>query len=218
MKKLFFQFASFLNVVHEPEETMAGLHGNTQGVGRDIVDYLTAVATHFTLTINVTSGYRGASDQAQAMLKYWLKLKRGKVYGKKDLPEVERKKLDAYFKTCKADPKAKLTERQEARRSFLKLAGEQLGNKSRHCSGRAVDVTQASVPAAAYRAITLKLKEVREGRGDIYHFESVATVPSVSADDKKSWDALSTSPLASSGSGGSTLVATAGDFPCTCTA
>lgn len=56
---------------------MAGLHGNTHGVGRDIVEYLTTVALHFKLTIFITSGYRNASDQTEAMFQYWLRLKRG---------------------------------------------------------------------------------------------------------------------------------------------
>lgn len=47
---------------------MASLHGNTYGVGRDIVDYLTTVACHFKLTIFVTSeprpDQRGRQDDA----------------------------------------------------------------------------------------------------------------------------------------------------------
>lgn len=195
---------------------MAGLHGNTGGVGSDIVDYLTAVAIHFKLTINVTSGYRSAADQGKAMLKNWRKLKRGKVYSRRNLPETQRQQLDLYYEASKAGSKLKSKDRNEARASFLALAANQLGTKSKHCSGRAVDVTQASVTPAAYRAITLRLTEISEGRGDIYHFESVNKVPAVSADDKKGWDKLSTSVLSSSAGHGRVLVGAS--LPCACLA
>jgi hypothetical protein len=194
---------------------MAGLHGNTSGVGRDIVDYLAAVAVHFNLTITVTSGYRNPSDQADAMLRYWVKLKRGKVYSKKSLPEVERQTLDDHYVTCKENPKASLADRQKAKASFLKVAAAQLGGKSKHCSGRAVDVTQASVTPAAYRAIVEQLQEVQEKRRDIYHFECVAKIPQVTDDDRKRWDKLSTAPLAMSTTAVGTFIAAG--LPCSCT-
>lgn len=195
---------------------MAGLHGDTRGVGSDIVDYLTAVALHFKLTINVTSGYRSAADQGKAMLKNWRKLKRGKVYSRKNLPEAQRQQLDLYYEASKAGSKLKSKDRSEAKASFLTLAADQLGTKSRHCSGRAVDVTQASVTPAAYRAITFRLTEITEGRGDIYHFESIGKVPPVSKDDEKSWDKLSTASLSSSAGNGRTP--TGADVRCVCLA
>ena len=84
---------------------MAGLQGNLKGVGADIVGFLTDVATHFNLTIVVTSGYRDAAAQAAAMLGNWKKLKRGMVYAKATLPEEDRKKLDQYYVDAVENPK-----------------------------------------------------------------------------------------------------------------
>jgi hypothetical protein len=169
---------------------MAGLRGNTHGVGSDIVGYLKAVALHFKITIVVTSGYRNGADQAQAMFKNWLRLKRGKVYSKRRLPEAQRQQLDNFYQLCKGPSNATEQERADARASFLKLAEDKLGGKSKHCKGRAVDVTQDSIPPAAYHAITMKLKEVREGRNDIYHFECDTFVPRASSVDMQRWDEL----------------------------
>lgn len=191
---------------------MAGLQGNTQGVGRDIVDYLTEVATHFDLTIVVTSGYRDASRQAKAMFDNWIHLKRGAVYAKAALPEADRERLDRYYRTALEDANANGAERSAAQAAFMKLAGERVGTRSMHTRGRAVDVTQASVPAAAYRAITRRMKEVREGRDDIYHFESAARIPKPGAADRRAWG----SPPVSLQGRTRTLLAGGGVAPCNC--
>ena len=166
---------------------MAGLQGNLKGVGADIVDFLTSVATHFNLTIVVTSGYRDASAQASAMLGNWKKLKRGMVYAKAALPEEDRKKLDQYFADVFENAKASDRERKAARAAFLALAADKVGKKGKHTMGRAIDVTQASVPIHAYRVIVQRMKEVKEGRNDIYHFESVPIIPKISPAEMKSW-------------------------------
>jgi hypothetical protein len=167
---------------------MAGLHGNVTGVGKDIVDYLTAVATFFNLTIRVTSGYRDAAGQGRAMFDNWIKLKRGMVYKKSALPEDDRKTLDDYYKTAKEDHDANAADKKDAEAKFLKLASDKVGGKSLHTKGRAVDVSRATVSSAAYTVITKKMKEVQEGsRKDIYHFESAAIIPAVTDAEKKTW-------------------------------
>lgn len=192
---------------------MPGLKGNTVKVGHDIIDYLTAIANHFKLTIVITSGYRSADDQASAMYNNWIKLKRGAVYSKKALPEEDRKKLDAFYKAAMEDPKADIAAKSKAKAGFLALARDRLGARSQHTKGRAVDVTQASISPGAYRAITLKMKDVKEGkRHDIYHFESTTLLPKPSDADKKLWDALPAGPVPHSATG---PVMVAGlDLPC----
>lgn len=167
---------------------MAGLRGNTHGVGSDIVGYLKAVALHFKINIMVTSGYRNGSDQAKAMFKHWIRLKRGRVYSKRSLPESQRKQLDDFYQACRAPSTATLKERDAAKAGFLKLAQERLDRKSKQRKGRAVDVAQAGVSPAVYHAITMKLKDVRQGRNDIYHFESDSVLPAVTSADKQNWD------------------------------
>jgi hypothetical protein len=166
---------------------MSGLQGNLKGVGADIVGFLTDVATHFNLTIVVTSGYRDAAAQAAAMLGNWKKLKRGMVYAKATLPEEDRKQLDRYYIDALENPNASEVDRKAARAAFLALAADKVGSKGKHTMGRAVDVAQASVPIHAYRVITRRMKEVKEGRNDIYHFESVPVIPKATPAEMKAW-------------------------------
>lgn len=169
---------------------MAGLQGNTDGVGRDIVEYLDAIAKHFKVTLVITSGFRTPSQQANAMFNNWLKLQRGRVYKQETLPEAARQKLDGLYKTSR-NARLGAQARQRAKASFLKLAMEKVGSKSKHSLGRAVDITQASVPAPVFGAITKKMRCVPEGdRKDIYHFESDAVVAAVAGADMLDWQTL----------------------------
>lgn len=166
---------------------MAGIRGNIDRVGADIVEFLEEVSKHFRITIVVTSGFRSAEDQAKAMFKYWKKLERGKVYSKKALPEADRKKLDQFFKTCFEDETASAADRTEAKSSFLELAKTR-GPKSKHLSGRAVDIVQSSLSLGAYQVISRKMRVVREGkRRDIHHCESVFPIARVTGAEKKCW-------------------------------
>lgn len=174
---------------------MAGVIGKTRRVGRDILEFLEEVAAYFRVTIVVTSGYRSADDQAQAMFKNWKLLQRGKVYSKKALPETHRKKLDDYYKTCYEDQEATATDRADAKSKFIELARTQ-GPKSKHLAGRAVDIAQSSLSLAAYQVIVTKMRVVREGkRSDIYHFESDCPIPRITATEKKAWG----TPVATTG-------------------
>jgi hypothetical protein len=172
---------------------MSGLAGNsTVGVGSDIVAFLKEVADFFGATIYVTSGYRSPDGQAQAMFDNWTKMDHGRVYKRTSLPETDRATLDAYFEEAH-DPKATRKHRHEAKEAFLKLARERVGMKSLHTRGRAVDLQQASVNAKVYKAISMRMQEVKEGkppRKDIYHFQSITAIPPVDEALKSKWRAL----------------------------
>ena len=167
---------------------MAGLSGvSRSGVGKDIVTYLTEVAKHYNTTIKITSGKRTAEAQGIAMFDNWIKLKRGKVYKTSSLSASDRTKLNKYYKTAKEDRTADANAKKEAEKQFKKLASDKVGKKSQHVKGRAVDVTQSSVKSKVYKAITVKMKEIKEGRQDIYHFQSTAKIGAVTDEIKKSW-------------------------------
>jgi hypothetical protein len=161
--------------------------GKTPGVGHDIIQFLNTVADHFQVAIVVTSGYRDSNAQAQAMFNNWLKLERGKVYKKATLPDDDRKTLDRFYDLAH-DVKGMLTERQGAKHGFLALATKTVGTRTKHASGRAVDVARAGISPTVHAAITWRMKEVHEGkRHDIHHFESVHIIPAVSEADRKHW-------------------------------
>ena len=169
---------------------MPGLTGHsTVGVGNDIVQYLEGVARHFGVTIRVTSGYRSPDRQAQAMFDNWAKLEHGKVYRASTLPPADRATLDNYWATAH-NHQASAQERAQARDDFLALAKDRVGSRSMHTRGRAVDVSRDQINSQVYQAITLRLREVKEGnRTDIYHFESADTVPPVDGTTKAQWQA-----------------------------
>jgi len=160
---------------------------STKGVGGDIVRYLTEVCKHFNVNIWVTSGYRSPRGQAQAMFNNWIRLRRGRVYSRRTLPEADRKKLDEHYRLARETRDATASERRTSRKAFLDLAEKKVGRKSRHSTGRAVDVAQAGMTPKVYKAITLYLREVPEGRKDIYHFESRTRVPAVTDAIRAKW-------------------------------
>ena len=167
---------------------MAGVTGKTSGVGSDIIDYLDAVGENYSITLNVTSGKRSPEEQGEAMFDNWIKLKRGNVYSSSALSSSDKKTLDEYYVTAMEDDKASSADKKKAETEFKKLATEKVGKKTKHASGRAVDVAQSSVSDKAYKAITLQMDEVPEGgRTDIYHFESTSAVPAVTDEIKAKW-------------------------------
>lgn len=170
---------------------MAGLTGvSTQGVGRDIVDYLRAAAEFFGVDVRVTSGYRDADAQAQAMFDNWDKMKHGRVYKTSILSETDRARLDEFWAAAR-NSKSTAQAQTEAETEFLKLARAKVGMRSMHSRGRAVDVSRAHIDQRVYRAVTMHLHEVQEGdRTDIYHFESAVVVPTVDEALRSAWREL----------------------------
>jgi hypothetical protein len=172
---------------------MAGLTGKSAtGVGQDVVDYMTEVAKYFGITIRVTSGYRTADDQAQAMYDNWVKMD-SKTYDRKTLPLADYKTLTADWKTAH-DKKATAKDPAKAKADFLKLAKDRVGKKTKHHMGRALDVSQEHITAAVYKAIRMRMVEKKEGRTDIYHFESVGAIPAVDDAMRARWHALKATP------------------------
>jgi hypothetical protein len=161
--------------------------GKTSGVGKDILDFLDAVAKHYSISINVTSGKRTPEEQGEAMFENWGKLKRGNVYSANTLSTADKKTLNDYYVTAVEDKQASRGDQKKAEDAFKRLAAQKVGNKSKHATGRAVDVAQSTISSNAYKAITSVMKEVPEGRTDIYHFESDSTLPKVTADVKAKW-------------------------------
>jgi uncharacterized protein YcbK (DUF882 family) len=170
---------------------MSGLSGvSTHGVGHDLVKYLAEVAHFFGITIRVTSGYRSPDSQAEAMFNNWVHLDHGKVYKVTTLPAEDRIKLDQYWTTAHS-PTANAQQKAKAKADFLELAKAKVGSKSMHTRGRAIDVSREHIDQKVYRAITMHLHDVREGkRTDIYHFESLHTVPPVDQATKAKWQAI----------------------------
>src|SRR5262245_61989022 len=142
---------------------MAGVTGKTSGVGSDIIDYLDEVGKKYNITINVTSGKRSPDEQGEAMFNNWIKLKRGDVYSSSTLSESDKKSLDGYYVTAMESDQASDTEKKKAEADFKKLATEKVGKKTKHATGRAVDVAASSISDKVYTAITMALDEVPEG-------------------------------------------------------
>ena len=166
---------------------MAGVTGKTSGVGSDIIDFLDAVAANYSITINVTSGKRSPEEQGDAMFDNWIKLKRGNVYSSATLSGTDKKTLDEYYVKAMEDDAASDADKKKAEEDFKKLATEKVGKKTKHATGRAVDVAASPISDKVYKAITSQMDEVPEGRTDIYHFESVSKVPKVTDDMKTKW-------------------------------
>jgi hypothetical protein len=165
-----------------------GVSGKTNGVGKDILDFLETVAKHYGITIRVTSGKRSPDEQGEAMFDNWIKLKRGDVYKSSTLSANDKKTLDGYYKTAREEKNASSSDIKKAKDEFIKLAAQKVGTKSKHATGRAVDLDTSSVSSGAYKAISLSMEEVPEGgRTDIYHFESESKIPAVTAADKAKW-------------------------------
>src|SRR5215475_6209578 len=134
-----------------------GVAGKTSGVGSDIIDYLRAVGENYSVTINITSGKRSPEEQGIAMFENWIKLKRGNVYSAATLTGDDKKTLDGYYKTAMEDPKASDEDKKKAETDFKKLATDKVGKKSKHATGRAVDVVHSTVSDKVYKAITVEM-------------------------------------------------------------
>jgi hypothetical protein len=171
-----------------PSHPLAGVTGKINGVGVDIVAYLRAVGEFFGVNIDVTSGKRDANAQAQAMLENWIKLKRGAVYSTASLSVRNRQAMDNYYKMAMESDKASDADQALAKKKFLEI-GRTV--RSRHMSGRAVDITTNSLTKDARQALLMRLKAVKEGnRKDILHLESASPVPVVDAAMKARWQAI----------------------------
>jgi hypothetical protein len=165
----------------------SGVTGKLNGVGADIVAYLTEVGQFFDVLIYVTSGKRDEYEQAIAMYDNWLKLERGAVYSKLSLSDKNRALMDGFYR--KSENKNETDDvRKDAKDKFVAI-GRTV--KSRHSSGRAVDIRLSSINAKVRAALHMKMKEVKEGkRKDIIHVESKSLIPAVDPKLKDRWRRL----------------------------
>lgn len=145
----------------------------------------------------------------------WIKLQRGATYSVKTLPAIKQKILNDHYVTFHENKiataseigkkieyrEATALEKQVAKTEFLRIVVETVGNKSKHSSGRAVDLSRVSVPQYAYRAIARRMTEVDEKRQDIYHFECDTPIPAVSEADIQAWGAAPLGTVAMSSPG-----------------
>ena len=147
--------------------------GKTAGVNADIIKYLNAVATHYGKTINVTSGKRSASEQADAMWGGWSQhLERGKIYSYLQQNETVRKELDGFYNlahSATASAASKTKARQDFNAKVISIAG----GLSRHLTGEAVDVslsTDTKVLCALKVGFTY-IEEKYQGVVKCHHFD-----------------------------------------------
>ncbi len=115
--------------------------GKTVGVIPGIINYLSAVSTHYGKEIHVTSGKRSAQHQAEVMWGSWDQhLERGKIYVYLRTNEATRQQLDGYFNTVHAAGASSLAKTQ-AKQNFLAKVVAIAPSLSRHLTGEAVDVS-----------------------------------------------------------------------------
>lgn len=148
--------------------------GKTVGVNADIIKYLDAVANHYGKTINVTSGKRSASEQADAMWGGWSQhLDRGKIYSYLQQNESVRKELDGFYNlahSATASAASKTKARQDFNAKVISIAG----SLSRHLTGEAVDVslsTDSKVLGALKVGFTY-IEEKYQGVVKCHHFDT----------------------------------------------
>src|SRR5258706_10717571 len=77
------------------ERVMARVKGKTKGVGKDILEFLDAVAVHFGRDIVITVGLRTADLEARTVLDNWLSLNRGGAYKTSTPPAADPNQLHA---------------------------------------------------------------------------------------------------------------------------
>lgn len=147
--------------------------GKTDGVDAGIIKYLTAVASHYNKPINVTSGKRSPTQQADAMWGGWPEhLERGKIYAYLQTNETVRATLDGFYNIAHSSTSS-ATEKAKARQDFNAKVVSIAGSLSRHLTGEAVDVslsTDTKVLDALKVGFTY-IKETYKGVVKCHHFD-----------------------------------------------
>jgi hypothetical protein len=170
-----------------------GGKGKVNGVGKDIVEFLEAVAGHYGKEIKVTSGLRDKKKQADVMWRYWTKtLNRGQIYKALKSNSKLRKQLDDWWTKAIEDKNASSSDKAAAEKSFKQEIEKIAGSLSLHLSGRAVDVS-TSVDKKVFTVLKSNMNFVheknKEGETTCYHFDSKSNVPKVSDAMKAKWPA-----------------------------
>ncbi|WP_264212479.1 peptidoglycan-binding domain-containing protein [Leisingera thetidis] len=157
------------------------LEGKTQGVKKVILNVLFEVSSYYGQTINVVSGLRDKTGQANAMYKGWNgHLEHGKIYIYLRNNEDFRLELDGFVQA--GDKKGFVA------CMFKKAKWDQI---SRHLSGQAVDIS-TKTDAKIIEALKTCMKYVREPRKNsegikCHHFDDRKLVYPVPDSVKKKW-------------------------------
>jgi len=167
---------------------MSTVTGKTDGVAKDIIDYLTEIAKFYATEIKIHSGKRTPSESANAVFNNWTNnLNRGQIYVVDTLPPDKRSELDNCYKTAKEDPKAKTSEKKKAEEDFLKTAAETIGMKTLHYKGRAVDILKSNLTNDKMREAIKKAPMSELLEPGCYHYQSPSAIGAVTEDKKKQW-------------------------------
>ena len=167
--------------------------GPTAGVGKDIVDFLQAVADHYGKEIKVTSGLRDKKKQADVMWRYWTKtLNRGQIYKALKSNTKLRTQLDEWWKKGNEDRNASSSEKSEAEKNFKREIEKIADSLSLHLAGRAVDVSTSvdkKIKTVLESNMHFVLEKNTEGQTTCFHFDSKSKLPQVTDAMKSKWPA-----------------------------
>lgn len=149
--------------------------GDTNGVTKDLIDFLDLVAKYggSDITIKQGGGFRSAKQEAGIVYRNWTgPLKRGAVFAKQSLPDAKRKELDDYYVTAKESKDATSDEKKEAEASFLETA---MTIPSYHKVGKAVDLVETSLTADMKKVLEKYMQRVPEP--GCYHLQYKGAFP-----------------------------------------
>jgi hypothetical protein len=156
------------------------------GIGQDIIQFLDEVGKFFGDTIVITSGYRDPYRSANAVYNNWINLREG-VYSASALPPANKEKLDNWYRIARQLPNVDSSTKAQAKQDFLDLVANTIGQRTKHLTGRAVDIRKTSVSPYSYRAITMFMTDIPERKNPGYHFQSDEIIPPVTEETKSIW-------------------------------
>ncbi|HZR16878.1 MAG TPA: hypothetical protein VFE51_06080 [Verrucomicrobiae bacterium] len=149
--------------------------GDTNGVTKDLIDFLDLVAKYggSDIIIKQGGGFRSAKQEAGIVYRNWNgPLKRGAVFDKGSLPDSKRKELDEYYVTAKESKEASSDDKKEAESSFLETA---MTIPSYHKVGKAVDLVDSSLTGPMKKVLEKYMQRVPEP--GCYHVQYKGAFP-----------------------------------------
>jgi hypothetical protein len=147
--------------------------GETNGVNQEIIDFLDLVAKYGGKDIQIKSGKRTPSDQAEEMYNNWTgTINRGKVYEASALSATDRATMDKDWETAH-DSKASKEDKEKAEKEFRELGGKV---PSLHVVGKAVDLVESGLTNDMKTVLIKYMKQVPE-KG-CFHVQYKGKLPS----------------------------------------
>ncbi|MCX6827842.1 MAG: hypothetical protein NT002_00955 [candidate division Zixibacteria bacterium] len=123
---------------------MSKVTGKTDGVAKDVMDYLKAVAEYYGKEIKINSGKRTDMYSAEVVFNNWTSnVDRGQIYLTDTLSTANRTTLNNYYKTAEEDLRAKDPDKKKAKDDFLSLAASTIGKN--RCILRGVQLILSSL-------------------------------------------------------------------------